>query len=250
MEASFKTMGIKKTTFFIGFFFFSLSLLFSDITERPQGFVNDYAGLLSLQTKNRLESILTETEKRSGIEFAVVIVQSMEGNTIEEYAEKIFSSWKIGKKGKDNGVLLLVSLSERKVRIETGYGLEEVLTDGLCGEILDRYFSPYARNSEYDKAFIETVSKIISILSERYGFTIDGLSSETDTKSISFLNLLILIFILSIIFGRFWFLFFPFFGGRFIRGSFFGGGGGFRGTGGFGGFGGGLSGGGGASRGF
>lgn len=125
-----------------------------------QGFVNDYANLLSMQGKAQLEAQLAQLEKDTTAEVAVVTVKSLEGDYIEDYAVKLFEKWKIGKKDKNNGVLFLVALDDRKMRIEVGYGLEPVITDGRAGRIRDEDVIPRFKQNDYEGGIIAGVSSI------------------------------------------------------------------------------------------
>ena len=116
----------------------------------PQGYVNDFANLLTSTSEAGLEARLAKLEKDTQAEVAVVTVLSLEGDTIEGYAVKLFEAWGIGKKAQDNGVLFIMSLADRKVRIEVGYGLEGILTDGRCGRILDDDVLPSFREGDYE----------------------------------------------------------------------------------------------------
>lgn len=120
----------------------------------PTGFVNDYAGLLSPEGKAQLENRLVRLERETSAEVAVVTVVSLEGDSIEDYAASLFKEWGIGKKDKDNGVLFMVALTERKTRIEVGYGLEAVLTDGRAGRILDNKVLTNFREGDYEAGII------------------------------------------------------------------------------------------------
>ena len=125
-----------------------------------QGFVNDYAGLLTPEVKAQLEATLTQLEKDTTAEVAVVTVKSLEGGDIDDYAVRLFEKWKIGKKGKDNGVLFLVALDDRKMRIEVGYGLEPVITDGRAGRIRDDDVIPRFKTNDYAGGITAGVSAI------------------------------------------------------------------------------------------
>lgn len=125
-----------------------------------QGFVNDYAGLLSPAVKTELEARLTQLEKDTTAEVAVVTVKSLEGDYVEDYAVKLFEKWKIGKKDKNNGVLFLVALDERKMRIEVGYGLEPVITDGRAGRIRDDDVIPKFKENDYEGGITAGVASI------------------------------------------------------------------------------------------
>jgi uncharacterized protein len=116
----------------------------------PEGFVNDFAGVLSDSTVTALEYQLSTLEKETSAEVAVVTIESLEGATIEEYAVKLFEKWEIGKRDKDNGVLLILAIDDRDIRIEVGYGLEETITDGRAGRILDDKVLPFLSDNDYD----------------------------------------------------------------------------------------------------
>ena len=113
-----------------------------------QGFVNDYAGLLSPAVKAKLEAQLTQLEKDTTAEVAVITIKSLEGDSIEDYASRLFEKWGIGKKGVDNGVLFLVALDDHMMRIEVGYGLEPIITDGRAGRIRDNDVIPRFKNND------------------------------------------------------------------------------------------------------
>ena len=107
----------------------------ADIPE-PQGrWVNDYANVISAEYRAKLSDLIEELEEKTQAEVAVVTVESIAPYDEKEYARQIFDKWRPGKKGKDNGVLVLLAISERLWRIETGYGVEGILPDGLCGQI-------------------------------------------------------------------------------------------------------------------
>lgn len=125
-----------------------------------QGYVNDYAGLLSQPAKDQLEARLTQLEKDTTAEVAVVTIVSLEGDTIEDYAVRLFEKWGIGKKGKDNGVLFLVSLTDHQMRIEVGYGLEPVITDGRAGRIRDNDVIPRFKQDDYEGGITAGVASI------------------------------------------------------------------------------------------
>lgn len=237
---------------------FALSLYSKNLAiPRPYGYVNDFADIISFQKEKELEDLIRRFERATKIEIAVVTLKELGDESIEDVSVKIFEEWGIGKKGEDNGLLLLIGLKERKVRIEVGYGLEDVITDSTAGRILDEYGIPYFRNNKFDEGVFSTVTAIIFNISKKKGinFKVDEryLVQRNDYENrFSSLALVILVLIF-IIFFRFilWFMFpFWFFGGyRAGRGFWSSGGfGGF--SSGFGGFGGGMSGGGGATRGF
>ena len=128
------------------------------------GYVNDSAGLLSPGGKAELESKLSQLEKDTTAQVFVATVKSLEGDTIEDYANRLFEQWKIGQKDKNNGVLLLVSLDDRKMWIEVGYGLEPLITDGRAGRIRDADVIPLFKSNDYEggiKAGVASIEKYI-----------------------------------------------------------------------------------------
>ncbi|MDO9230925.1 MAG: TPM domain-containing protein [bacterium] len=128
----------------------------------PTGFVNDYAGILSAEQKQTLESKLSQFEKNSSNEISVVTVPSLKDDTVENFAVELFKDWGIGKKDKDNGVLVLVALSDKKMRIEVGYGLEGTLTDAQASWIISDIMRPAFQKSDYYSGINGAVDKIVA----------------------------------------------------------------------------------------
>ncbi len=126
----------------------------------PVGHVNDFAEMLSVQTRAGLEQKLSSLQQETGIEIAVATVQNLGGDTVENVAVELFKQWGIGKRGKDNGVLLLISREDRKSRIEVGYGLEGVLTDVGTSRIQREILVPAFQKGEFDRGVIETIGAI------------------------------------------------------------------------------------------
>ncbi len=182
------------------------------------------------------------------------------GAESNDYANRLYSTWGIGKKGEDKGVLIFVTIKERKMRIETGYGVEGILPDGLVGEIRDRYIIPYLKQDKYGEGLLNGTIAVAQVISKHSGVKLTGqmpLKTPKKTRSgFSFLPIFLILMIIMLFSrrrGGSWLLF-PLLllgmggGGRYSSGGFGGSFGGFGG--GFGGFGGGMSGGGGAGGGF
>src|SRR3989338_5015779 len=131
----------------------------------PSGFINDFAGILSTEQKTTLESKLSAFEKETGNEISVVTVKNLGGDTVENFAEALFKEWGIGKKGQDNGALLLIALEDRKMRIEVGYGLEGSLTDAQASWIIRDIMTPAFRGNDFYSGIDGAVSKIILAVS-------------------------------------------------------------------------------------
>src|SRR5262249_8266042 len=138
---------------------------------KPQGYVNDFAGVLDASAKAQLAALVRDTEQKTTVEIAVATVSSLDGMTIEEYANKLYHAWGVGKRGKDNGVLLLVSPLDRKVRIEVGYGLEPVLPDGLSGEIIRTALVPEFKNGAFAAGILAGARRIAEIVERNHRVT-------------------------------------------------------------------------------
>jgi uncharacterized protein len=210
--------------------------------------VNDLANVLSPQMKSQLEQQSESYERSTGHQLAVLIVPSLEGEPIEDYAVRVFEGWKLGKKGKDDGVLLVLAMADRKIKIEVGYGLEGDLPDVLVGRLIREVIVPAIR--QRDVGF--GISRAISAISAATGGQGEALPPPRRTRShdgggIPPYLLLVIVLFLFLGGGRGMggFIVGSALGGGWGRGGGFGGGGS-RGSGGFRG-GGGGSGGGGAS---
>ena len=127
---------------------------------KPEGYVNDYAHMLSPEAKTGLEEKLDTLEKDTGAELTVVTIDTLNGEPIENYAEGLFQEWGIGKEGEDNGVLFIMAIDEKKMRIEVGYGFEGALTDAETKLILEKDVKPYFKEGDYQKGIEEGVNRI------------------------------------------------------------------------------------------
>ncbi len=236
---------------------------------QPSGHVNDFAGVMQPETRQQLETVLREFDAKTGVEIAVAVVADMGGLDENTYAVELFKEWGIGSSEENDGLLILVAVKERRLRVEVGYGLEHVITDGTAGQIRDRYMTPHLRNNDWDQGIMQGALAAASLIAEDKGMKLENIvagagsvrtempertQSRDGTSPLQFIIMLIIFgFLMSSRFGRTMLL------GMFLgsmlgggRRSHYGGGfgGGFGGGGGFSGFGGGFSGGGGASGGF
>jgi len=223
------------------------------------GAVNDFAGVIPADAAERMARLSQEVLDRTGTAIVVATVKDVGDNDPDMYANELYQAWGIGKKGEDKGVLIFLALRERKIRIETGYGVEGILPDGLVGEILDSYVTPYLKKEDYGTGLGNAVAAVAQVVARDAGVTLTGGAAvkaaprpeRTHRGNILPLLLFFLVMIplLATRQGR---AMLPFLIVALLSGGRGGGGGGFGGFGGggFGGFGGGSSGGGGASRGF
>ena len=148
-------------------------------TVEKDVYIYDEDNIIDDDVEENLNKMLVELEEKTEVEFAVISVESLLDRSIEDYANNLFNTLGIGKKGKDNGVLLLFSRSDEKVRLEIGRGLEGCLNDSKCGRILDNYFVPYRENDEYTEATKLTVNAVLKVLCEEYDIAITGLNTES-----------------------------------------------------------------------
>lgn len=128
----------------------------------PTGFVSDYTGTLSDDQIQQLDGKLTQFEQGSGNEISVVMISGLDGDSIENFAEQLFTEWGIGKKEADNGVLVLVVKDDHKMRIEVGYGLEGVLTDAQSSWIINQTMKPAFQVGDFNRGLSEAVDRIVS----------------------------------------------------------------------------------------
>jgi len=130
--------------------------------------VHDEANILSSSTRSLLESILKRDRDSTSNQIAVLTIPSLEGQSLEEYSLQVSEKWKLGKADKDNGVLLLIVVNDRDIRIEVGYGLEGVLTDALSSRINRNEIAPYFRQGNYDEGVKAGVIAIIDAIKGEY----------------------------------------------------------------------------------
>ena len=128
------------------------------------GRVVDNAEILKAETKRKLNAQLKAHEQETTNQIAVLTVPSLEGESVESYAEQVFNTWKLGQKGKDNGVLVLVAPNERRMRIEVGYGLEGTLTDVAASRIVRNVMTPRFKEGNFDAGIEQGVAAVIGQL--------------------------------------------------------------------------------------
>ncbi len=252
----------------LGVLLFCISLSWAVIPE-PVGFVNDFAELMSTDTRNKINDWAIELREKTDCDFFIATFPDIGGASEVDYGVQVYKQWGIGSK-RDEGVLIMLALAERKLRIEVGYGAEGYITDAYASEVYQDMKGFLAKGSEdWDQAFIQGSLMLLSAFAKEKGVTLSGVSEYSKRASdrsrrggLGGLSLIIIFIILMIVTkgrilevllwasilsgnGGGW-------GGGGRSGGSWGGGssGGFGGFGGFGGGGGGRSGGGGAGGGF
>jgi uncharacterized protein len=230
---------------------------------QPQGYVSDFAGVIDAASRAELERYCAAVERATTAQFAFVVVRSLEGEPPEDVANTIYRAWGVGQKGQNEGLLLLLSIADRRSRLEVGYGLEPIIPDGAAGAVL-REMRTALRQAHYGEALLAAAHTLGARVAQAKGVTIGDAPPRRriprqPTDAIPWPLLLGGIVLLLVLFGGRG-------GGRYGGGGGFlpglivgsmmgrswggrsgGGFGGYDSGGGFGGFGGGDSGGGGAS---
>lgn len=232
-----------------------IQALAKDIPAKPNPprLVNDYTQTLSAEEQQQLEQKLVAYFDSTSTQIAIVIEESLEGDDLFDYCQRLATNWGIGEQNKNNGVLIYIAITDRKIRIHTGYGMETTITDAISKRIIEKKIKPNFKEGNYYQGLYEATDIIMQAASGEYVYDRTQ-GKEPNIKSI--LKLIFIIIIIIIVISKFGggrggrrrsgFGGPIFWGGTFGSGGFSSGGGGFGG-GGFGGFGGGGFGGGGSS---
>jgi len=140
----------------------------------PRDHVVDLAGIIRDDARSRLNENLAELEQKTSAQVLVLTVQSLDGEDIESFSLRTAEEWKLGRKGKDNGVLITVAVKDRKYRIEVGYGLESVLPDSAVGSIGREYLVPFFRKGDYSAGIFSATLVVIQTIAAHEGVQITG----------------------------------------------------------------------------
>ena len=177
---------MKKVFVFIGLLVMMPSLVFAYTSPgKPTGYVNDFAGVMSAQAKTELEQELSDFDKSTQHEIAIVTVKSLGGDDIESYSKTLFREWGVGKKELNNGVMFVAAIDDHKMRIEVGYGLEGALTDIQSQDILDNMVGPSFKKGDFDSGLKGAATGIEQAIK---GEVVGGGSSASQPVNISLKN--------------------------------------------------------------
>jgi uncharacterized protein len=147
-----------------------------DIPDKPYNHVVDLAGIINDDVEAKMNGYLLELEQKTTAQFVVLTIKDLEGGSIDELSINIaHNKWKLGQKGKDNGVLLLVAFQDRKYRFEVGYGLEGILPDSLAGSIGREYLVPYFKQGDYSTGIFTAGLAVSNIIAADAGVEITGM---------------------------------------------------------------------------
>lgn len=163
-------MSFSMRIFLITFLFTLSHLAYSQpaIPDHGGFWVHDEANIISPSAKARLESILQAERDSTTNQIAILVIRSLQGGSLEEYTLRVAEKWQLGKKDRDNGVLLFVAVDDRLMRIETGYGLEGSLTDAISSRIIRNELAPRFRNGDYEGGIEAGVMAIIHAIKGEY----------------------------------------------------------------------------------
>lgn len=164
----------------------------------------DNANLISDGVEQNINNQLEELSNSTGIQLAVLTIPTLEGEVLESYSMKVAETWKLGSAEKDTGVLLLIALEERSIRIEVGYGLEGVLTDTKCGLIIRNIIAPEFRNGNYQAGIVNAVNNIVGLVKGDESLVSKKVLNESsgDSSAFIFMGIVLLygfIFVMAVV---------------------------------------------------
>ena len=161
---------MNRLVFFLVLVSVCISSFGQDLPDRPNPprLVNDFANILDDSEESLLEQKLLAYNNSTSTQIAVVTINSLQGNDIGDYSFRLAEKWGIGQKGKDNGVLLMVAMEDRKMFIATGYGLEGVIPDALAKRVVENYMRPNFRNNDFYRGLDLATSVIMGLASGEY----------------------------------------------------------------------------------
>ena len=140
------------------------ALLALEVPDHPQGYVTDLAGLLSPEAKAQLETLLRQQEIQTSNQIVILTLPALAGDSIEDFSIRLAEKWKIGQKGKDNGIIFLIAKEEHQMRIEVGYGLEGVLPDSLAAAIIRNIVVPRFKAGEFEAGILTGTQAILEAI--------------------------------------------------------------------------------------
>ena len=167
--------------------FFFVNSIFALAVPSLTSPIVDNANLISDGVEQNLNNQLEDLSNSTGIQLAVLTIPTLEGEVLESYSMKVAETWKLGSKEKDTGVLLLIALQERSIRIEVGYGLEGVLTDTKCGLIIRNIIAPEFRNGNYQAGIVNAVNNIVGLVKGDESLVSKKVLNESSSDSSAFI---------------------------------------------------------------
>ena len=184
--------------------FFLVNSIFALSVPSLTSPIVDNANLISDGVEQNINNQLEELSNSTGIQLAVLTIPTLEGEVLESYSMKVAETWKLGSAEKDTGVLLLIALEERSIRIEVGYGLEGVLTDTKCGLIIRNIIAPEFRNGNYQAGIVNAVNNITGLVKGDESLVSKKVLNESsgDSSAFIFMGIVLLygfIFVMAVV---------------------------------------------------
>ena len=195
----------KISLLFMALIIFAWSLLSGfTLPEHTGNYANDFAGVLSEQTEQYINETAKKLKDETKAEVAVATVTSLDGADIETYSIQLARKWGIGDSNKNNGILILLAIEDRKVRIEVGNGLEGAINDGKAGRMLRQYANPYFSDDKWNEGITNLYAAVIKEVYNEYGIeyedsVISGLVESESTEIPGGIGLVIAIIIFTIV---------------------------------------------------
>src|SRR5580704_9871378 len=165
----------------LALFFGAFAFALDTSKLKPSGYVNDFAHVIDGRSAAQIEAYCGSVERATGAQFAIVTVDSLEDEPVEDVAVRLFKEWGIGKKGTDEGLLVLLAIKDHKNRVEVGYGLEPIITDADAGSVR-RGIRPILRQGNYGGALLAAAQQFGQQVAQAKGVTIEG-QQRTQTAS-------------------------------------------------------------------
>ncbi|MBI4970949.1 MAG: TPM domain-containing protein [Candidatus Omnitrophica bacterium] len=166
------------------------SALALPVPEKPEGYVSDYAGMMSPAARASLESQLAQFERETSNQVVVATFPSLDGESLEDFSIRLAEKWKIGQRDKNNGVIFLIFKNDRKMRIEVGYGLEGALPDATASVILNQIVTPLFRLGKFDDGITMGTQAILAATKGEFKATAHKKSDSSGLITLIFLALL------------------------------------------------------------
>jgi uncharacterized protein len=155
------------------------SALAQDLPARPADYIVDLAGVIDRGTFQKLNGYLQELEQKTGAQMIVLTVNSTQGTPIRDFGLKTAEKWKLGRKDRSNGVLIVIAIKDRQWTFEVGYGLEPTLTDAFCGRVGRDVFVPCFKKGDYGRGIYEGTLVLVGQVASAAGVSITGLAAPT-----------------------------------------------------------------------
>jgi len=183
------------------FFFLTVSVAGAAAVPALRGRVNDYAQILTPEQSNALDAQLARLEQDTGHQVAVLTLPSLDGEDIEGFSIRVAENWKIGKKGFDNGVILIVAVNDRKLRLEVGYGLEGILPDLTANRIIRDYIVPLFRSGDFAAGIVSGINAVEKVIRKEPLPETARKQAQGRGSSLNFIVMLVITFAILGLFG-------------------------------------------------